>query len=81
MVRVTVEMIPQGDLNRKYRLGSFDIYNTGTNMSKRRGDYGIRSYSKSGAELVGRKGVINDWPRLSRPVMSLVRKALETVGF
>jgi hypothetical protein len=81
MIRVTVEMFPQGDENRKYSLGHFDIYNTGLTMNKRRGDYGVRFFSKTGADLPGRKGVIGDWPRLSRPVMSLVRKALETVGF
>ena len=81
MIRVTVEMFPHGDENRKYSLGHFDIYNQGTSMSHLRGDYGIRFFSRSGAPLLSRTSAILDWPRKSRPVMSLVRKALEVAGF
>lgn len=80
MIRVTVEMFPQGDESRKYSLGSFDIYNQGTTMNHRRGDYGSRFYSRSGAEL-RRRATVLDWPRKSKPVFSLIRKMLEQAGF
>ena len=80
MIRVTVDMWPQGDESRKYPLGSFDIINTGTGAHPAKGNYLARFYSKAGVPLQ-RDCNVNDWPRLSKPVLSLLRACLEKAGF
>lgn len=80
MIRVTLEMWPQGDPTRKYPLGHLDIINVGSNADRRRGSYTSRFFGKTNHQLVA-QGDVADWPRLSRPVFSLLKTILEKAGY
>lgn len=81
MIRVTVEMWPQGDAHRKYPLGYVDIWNTGTHVdAANRGNYDSRFMSKTGRVLKRTASVVN-WPRRAKPVLSLLKVILQEAGF
>lgn len=78
MIRITVDMWPGGDDRYAYRLASFDIANVGG--TEDRGDYDATFYNKSGGQL-RRTASIRGWARLSRPVLSLIRRILGDAGY
>jgi hypothetical protein len=81
MIRVTVERWPLGDSSRKYSLGYFDIINTGDHPSPvSKGNYTSRFFSRCGRPL-SRCGIVTDWPRKSKPVLSLLKEILGAAGF
>lgn len=73
MLRVTVELVPQGREDRKRTL----VVGTIANMGKdpRKGTYKIRLYDV--LDRPYRSAVITGWPRTRRHVWQLVREALD----
>jgi len=74
-------MWPHGDPKRAYPLGSFTITNTGKSTDPKVGDYIVRFWGAAGQALPSRLCTVSNWKRLTKPVMSLVRQALEHGGF
>lgn len=74
MVRITVELVPRGNENRKRLLGSLDIINVGGTLA--RGDYRIRRRGKRG-QVVGQEGAVQDYPRLAKSFWHLVERAIQ----
>lgn len=81
MIRITVDMWPQGDQRKAYRLAALDIINDGTNaVPSTRGNYVTRFFARNG-RLTTRTSSTVDWPRTRKPVLSLVRHMLEQAGY
>lgn len=79
MIRVTVELESAISRDRDQRLAEVVIYNRGTGTHER-GDYCVLSYRK-GTKTVQREGTVENHPRLSQPVLTLLRKSLEAMGY
>lgn len=60
-------------------IGRAHIFNDGTG-TRGTGNYGVRVLRK-GTQRVQREGRVEKHPRLSAPVWSLLRKALEAAGY
>lgn len=80
MIVVTIEMWPHGEEAHKYPLGQVQIVNTGRGTASH-GFYQVDAYGKKGRKLVTRSAEIHNWPRLSRPVFSLLLHALKAMGY
>lgn len=80
MLRVTIELLPFGSEEKKRHLGTIDIANDGKGTPER-GNYMVR-LAKMGRPLdTWRRGVVKDFPRLSRgPYDLLLRALIATVG-
>lgn len=79
MIRVTVELIP-GGLGEPQHLNTVTISNqTGVGRT-RVADYRVRVFNKR-RTATARGGVVTGHHRLTEPVLTLVRKALEEAGY
>jgi hypothetical protein len=90
MIRIRVDLIPVSAPHTCKRLATVELVNTGRGTG-RRGEYGARLYKRG--DLPDVKGssaykdvkvfpvVVQNWPRLSQPVLALVVKALVNLGF
>lgn len=58
-------------------LGKIEICNVGG--SRTMGNYEVKLYSRGDKPRVVRTGHIKNWPRLARPAMHLIMKAVLTV--
>ena len=72
MIVVTVDMWPQGDETKKYRLGRTYIWNTNCSSDLKRADYGVavmrkgmESESPQVEGAVTRHAEVKGYPRLS----------------
>lgn len=72
MIRVTIELLPFGDLLGRKTLAVMDIANDGTG-DHRRGSYKARRNPK----LEWEEKVVENYPRQSYPVTKLVYLALK----
>ena len=92
MLMIKIELWPYGRQDQAQELGRLWVANTGGTRTKgeyktavmRKGE--IRcpwEHGRGGNETAEpvREGVVLDHPRLSEPVWSLVRKALEGMGY
>jgi len=82
MLRVTVTLDQFGLGEHLEELASVTIVNDGTRSQETegaRGTYVARAYSKTGACI--RTATVEDWPRKSRPVLALVTRCLEELGY
>lgn len=80
MLRVRVELI-RGGVGEPELLGEMTIANDlfrSLETEGSRGSYRVRCWGKRRRPV--RSGRIEDWPRRSKPVWALVRRALEEVG-
>jgi hypothetical protein len=86
MIVVTLDMWPQGDKSRKYRLGRTYIYNRGEHTSEKLGNYNVivAKKGREDEELYGasrnvcRRGEVTNYPRLSYNVWRLITRALKS---
>lgn len=79
MIVIRIEMWPLGDRAARYTLGTIHVINDGTGDVKR-GNYYARFFGKKGP-LRSRNVVVSGWPRLARPVFSLLKRVLEEARF
>jgi len=81
MIRVIVEMWPGGDRKRKRQLASFDVYNDGQHPEHpAKGNYVGRFYGRE-EQVLQRDCRVENWSRLKRPVLSLIRAVLRKAGY
>ena len=72
MIRVTIEMLPKGSEERKYRLGTLIIYNNGGTATQ--GVYEAVAYSKRGA--VWKQARVEGFPRKKLLAFDLLYRVL-----
>lgn len=75
MIRITVDLISSLGSHRNKRLAQVDICNVGVTEDGRRGNYSVR------VSRTARLVTVFNWPRKSKPVLSLVKRALELAGY
>ena len=75
MIKVTIELWPHGYEANKLLLGTILIANTGTG-TKSRGNYDVVLMNKKHTKPL-RIGRVENFPRLSKNVYHLLKKALE----
>jgi len=74
MIRVTIDLLPFGDEDRRKNLATFDIANDGTGTADR-GHYKYRSSPKK--EWIEK--IVTDYPRNSYNVKKLVYLVLKAI--
>jgi hypothetical protein len=62
MLRVTIELVPQGDENRRLHLGTAEIINDGTGDSEK-GNYKIRLSKWGNPAQIWKCGELRGFPR------------------
>ena len=78
MIKVIVELWPGGFEELKERIGELDIYNDGQHPAHpKRGNYGVRMYRRN-SRRVRRTGEVLDFPRQSKDVWHLIKRALDS---
>jgi len=84
MIRVTVEMLPGGNEERKYHLGTAYIANDGetsANTNGSRGSYEVVLSKRGQPESIWKAGRVFNFPRKRLLMWDLLYRALkETVG-
>lgn len=83
MLRIIIELWPQGSYENKRTIGVMDIYNDGSG-TERRGNYGYRVFKRratvdgfSARLPISREGRIKNYPRKSYSVWILVKRVLQ----
>lgn len=79
MIIVTVELKSAIADSRSKVLGRLIICNDGTAVSNARGNYTAEFFGSSGG--AGKKGRVENYPRLAVSIWNLVRRACETAGY
>lgn len=79
MICVTIDLVSARGRSRNRRLGQVLIGNDGSGTAKR-GNYNA-VFRGAKDQLLQRTGRIENWPRQSKPVFSLLRKILESAGY
>lgn len=79
MIRVIVELDHGGLGQRVERLAEVRIANISRLAAI--SDYYVRVFGKDGRWLSGRDGLVRGHARNSKPVLTLVRRALEEAGY
>jgi hypothetical protein len=80
MLRVTIEILPSGDENRKRHLGTVEIANDGTGSAEV-GNYSIRLAKFGRPDQTWLQGKLNGFDRIKRgPYDLLLQCLLATVG-
>ena len=78
MIKVTVELWPDGNLHKAKILGTMVIANDGTG-STQRGNYQIMCSEHEGEKIRTRRCELKDWPRQQNMIWALVVSALNKV--
>jgi len=78
MLRLTLEIVPHGIESRKRTVGTLHIINDGSGTIETGNYTGILRTDDPSDERHGR---VEEYPRLSKPVWSLVGAFLELFGF
>ena len=78
MIVVKIELWPFGFESRKREIGRMHISNEGTRTYEdpNRGDYKVEVMRRGTIDKVQRKGKVENYPRNSYPVWTLVQRAL-----
>ena len=79
MLRIKVELDRFGLGTDIRTLAVVEIANKGSG-TKKRGNYRVKSLHRVTGKPV-RTAIVDDWPRQSNPVLSLVRQALENMDY
>lgn len=80
MIVVRVELWPKGDEAKARPLGMVFVANDGTSRVRARGSYDVRAWGKKNRPL-RRAGRVENFPRRSRTVFDLLRRALGALGY
>lgn len=81
MIRIAVELWPDGDSKQARPLGAVHIANTGDHPERpKRGNYEAQFFDRAGRRL-GLAVPVRNWNRISKPVWSLIRKVLEKADY
>lgn len=77
MLVVKIELWPLGDEKRAQEIGRMLISNRGDHPNRpKRGNYRVRLLRKGSKTAVTREAAVEDYPRQSYPVWTLVSRAL-----
>jgi hypothetical protein len=80
MLRVTIEVVPKGDENRRRHLGTVEIANEGTGSTEL-GNYAVRLAKFGRPQQHWMKGAVRGFDRLRRgPYDLLLQCLIATVG-
>jgi hypothetical protein len=80
MLVVKIELWPHGDESRARELGRMLISNRGDHPNRpKRGNYRVRLLRRGSKTAVTREATVEDYPRQSYPVWTLVKRALEAL--
>lgn len=61
-------------------LGEVHIWNDGTSTNPHIGNYGTRFFGQR-LQTLGRSCVVQNWPRLRKPIFSLLKEVLAGAGY
>lgn len=78
MIRVTVELLPQGDESRKKHLGTAIIANTGSG-NVTRGNYTVSLSMRGKPNTIWKRGEVRGFPRKRLGAWDLLYLALHSV--
>lgn len=78
MIVVKVELWPLGLEAKKKEIGRMTITNDGTSANPKRGNYDVKVFRRGTTDKVQRTAHVEDHPRQSYSIWSLVRKALDS---
>ncbi len=80
MIRVTIELLPGGDVSRRRHLGTIEIANDGTG-DEEKGNYAIRLSKFGNPGQTWIHGVVKGFDRIRRGPYDLLLQCLDaTVG-
>lgn len=82
MIRVTVELVPNGDKKRARQIGRMEITNQSWGDSRwpATADYSVKSVTDIGGDKRVTQRMVFDHPRLRWNVWGLILSAIESLG-
>ena len=78
MLRITIDLLPHGDVSRREKLGEIHIINDATGTHEI-GNYITRLYTKHKKPRILKTGSVKDFPRLKLGVYELLHLALRNI--
>lgn len=80
MILIKIELISAVSASRSRELGRMYISNDGTLLSAERGNYEVRLMRKGTTDVVQKATRVEDYPKKSAVIWSLVARALKNLG-
>ncbi len=81
MLRISIDLVPHGDETKKRSLGTAKIWNDGTSLDTKIGNYKFSLLKWRGAKGIWKEGKLKNFPRKRLGAWDLLYRALgEVIG-